>query len=720
MVKFQNPDGIRWRLFPTAPSIRHQQIRRKRKVEDEYPPVRVVPAQLLPDDNVCDKCAGLDLQGALQEAVRIRERSDDMFGTALWHGLRVATVGARFRQLPSTDCALCPILFASRIGPDQGLVDSENGDEIRLFGFLDNSDSVRSTTCFHKYDSVLLAVVPEHFGSKKGGPGDLHILKNHIQNQGAAILLQDESHPELFSARAVPAFFDVDRAFHWLEYCKTNHSKLCSHSTNSLVPGLRLIDCWTMSIKEAGDSSPYVALSYVWGDPANVDSTLRRTGNRLLLPARLSPVISDAISVTRALGFQYLWVDKFCIDQGDAAAKHQQIEQMNTIYEKAVLTIIAAAGEDETYGLPGVGQRLREPQNMARFTGLSVISTMKHPHSSIRSSRWASRGWTFQEAALSRRRLVFTDQQMYFECDSMNCFESVSSPMDRPHARVSSASLDNLRAGMFSRDTTLRFGTSRFDRSFFSVFQEYLSAVQDYSARDLSYEADSLNAFRGIIHRYSNLEEPVFTIWGLPYPAQGDKYRNFYLGLTWAHTGKCWEGSRRPQRRQGFPSWTWAGWSGTVQFGKIGSFRKIRSSVRSVRFGDRTDDTVSLESLSSTTPETMCRELRIIAPALPLSLFSCQPADDGKLGWAFAEYEAQFFPSHEYMLKAQFVQEMMDSARWRCIWICSVDQDSSVLLLEQTHQTETWTRAGTFRIKCSDTHMKLVLKVLDERSCKIE
>lgn len=682
--------------------------------------MRVAPTQLLPDDNICDNCAKLDLQGALQEAIRIRERRNDLFGTALWHGLRITTVGTRFRHLKSTDCALCPILFASRIGPDQGLGDSDNGDEIRLFGFLDNSDSIRSTTLFYKYDSVLLAVVPEHFGSKKGAQGDLHILKNHIQNQGAAVLLQDETYPDLFSARAVPAFFDIDRALHWLEYCKRNHSTLCGASTNSLVPGLRLIDCWTMSIEEAGDSYPYVALSYVWGNPASVDSTLRRAGNRLLLPARLSSAISDAIVVTRALGFRYLWVDKFCIDQGDADAKHGQIEQMNTIYEKAVLTIVAAAGEDETYGLPGVGQRLREPQNIARFTGLSVISTMKHPHSSIRSSRWASRGWTYQEAALSRRRLVFTDQQMYFECDSMNCFESVSSPMDRLHARVSSASLDDLRAGMFSRDTTLKFGTSRFHRSFFNVFQEYLSAVRDYSARDLSYEADSLNAFRGIIHRYSNLEEPVFTIWGLPYPAQGDKYRYFYLGLTWAHTAKCWENSTRPQRRQRFPSWTWAGWSGTVQFGKIGSFRKIRSSVRTVQFGDRTDETMSLESLSSMTPENMCRKLRIIAPALPLSLFSCQPTDDGKLSWAFAEYEAQFLPSHEYMLEAQFVQEMMDSKRWRCIWVCSVDQESSALLLELDHQTDTWTRAGIFRITCSETHMKLVLKVLDEQLCKIE
>lgn len=703
----------------TSGEFRHQH-RRKRKDGDDHLPVRMSRTPSHPDDSICAKCADLDLRGALREADRIRERSDDMFGTALWYGLRVANVGRRFRQLQSTDCPLCSILFASRIAPEQGLVDSENGDELRLFGFLDNSDSVRSTTSFHKYDSALLAVVPEHFGSKKGAQGDLSTLKQRIQHQGAAVLLQDGSHPVMFSAREVPAFFDVDTAFHWLEYCRRNHSSLCGDSTKSLVPGLRLIDCWTMSIKTISDSSPYVALSYVWGNPADFDSSVRRIGNRLLLPAKLTPVISDAITVTRALGIQYLWVDKFCIDQDDAYTKHKQIEQMNTIYEKAVLTIIAAAGEDETYGLPGVGQRLREPQDVARFNGLSVVSTMKHPHSSIRSSRWASRGWTYQEGALSRRRLVFTDQQMYFECDSMNCFESVYSQLNRLRPGECEASLNDLRAGMFGRDTSRKFGTSRVDRSFFSVFREYLSAVQDFSARDLSYDVDSLNAFRGIIQRYSNLEEPVLTIWGLPYPAQGDKSRHFYLGLTWAHTEKSWETSRPPKRRQDFPSWTWAGWSGPVQFGKIGNFRKIRSSVRTVQFGDRIDDTISLSSLSSRTSETICRVLQILAPNLPLGMFSCQHSEDGKMNWAFAEYEADFLPSHGYMREAQFAQEIMDTTRWRCVWVCSVDQESSVLLLELNHQPDAWARAGIFRIKCSETDMKLTLKGLDERLFKIE
>jgi hypothetical protein len=35
---------------------------------------------------------------------------------------------------------------------------------------------------------------------------------------------------------------------------------------------------------------------------------------------------------------------------------------------------------------------------------------MAHPHH-IASPKWSTRGWTYQEAVLSRRRLVFTEGQ---------------------------------------------------------------------------------------------------------------------------------------------------------------------------------------------------------------------------------------------------------------------------------------------------------------------
>ncbi|KAK4100523.1 heterokaryon incompatibility, partial [Parathielavia hyrcaniae] len=64
----------------------------------------------------------------------------------------------------------------------------------------------------------------------------------------------------------------------------------------------------------------------------------------------LSAAISDAIQVTKALGYNYLWVDRYCIDQSDPQEMHSQINQMDLIYSMSEVTLVAAAGTDETAG----------------------------------------------------------------------------------------------------------------------------------------------------------------------------------------------------------------------------------------------------------------------------------------------------------------------------------------------------------------------------------
>lgn len=84
---------------------------------------------------------------------------------------------------------------------------------------------------------------------------------------------------------------------------------------------------------------------------------------------------------------------------------------MDSVHRNAELTIVAAAGLDETFGLPGVSLRGRQKQLMAQHPHMCVISTMSDPQEAIRDSVWFTRGWTLQEGILSRRRLVFTDSR---------------------------------------------------------------------------------------------------------------------------------------------------------------------------------------------------------------------------------------------------------------------------------------------------------------------
>jgi hypothetical protein len=120
----------------------------------------------------------------------------------------------------------------------------------------------------------------------------------------------------------------------------------------------------------------------------------------------LPKVINDSIDVTLRLHLRYLWVDRYCIDQSDEHNKHNQIRQMDLIYANAQVTIIAAAGAGPDYGLQGVRGTLRRYQPNLSIGRLLIASTLPHPKWLVKSSKWATRGWTYQEGLLSKRRLI--------------------------------------------------------------------------------------------------------------------------------------------------------------------------------------------------------------------------------------------------------------------------------------------------------------------------
>lgn len=697
----------------------------------EFPSIGTAPSQLPPPptcDNFCAKCSdGFYLPQALRKLALNPDQCH--------RDCHIANVGCDYRGRQGADCALCSILLSSRVVP----LESEivQGDEIRLEKYAHSSGLISFPIPEHfQTDTVFLAI-----GSgDTAGPGrwnNYERLQNTIQSKGAAVLLRDGAQPAMFAPQEVPARFDADRASGWLRYCKNNHERLCGRSTHSRdVTGLCLIDCTARIITDAQINSPYVALSYVWGESSNIDNKTEDScvGDRCELPQTLSSVITDAITVTQALGFRYLWVDALCINQDDADTKHDQIKQMNDIYENAELTIVAAAGVDATYGLPGVGQRARTPQNIVKLGGVRIISTMKDPHLAIRSSRWASRGWTFQEAVLSRRRLVFTNEQMYFECNAMNCWESIYSPLDKLHAKDKSRFGDEVRGGMFGRSTTHNFGTLVPDEmKLTEVFNQYASAIQDYSSRELTYDSDSLNAFRGIIERYSKHRHHIYAIWGLPYSAEfGRRWSYFALALAWSHAQSGWGSSNPPKRREEFPSWTWAGWAGAVQIPGapldlpvgvqwLKSLDELYNRLESVRFG-RGDHAKHLKSLrkTSTALESKCRVLQLLAKALPPTLFVCETAEDGKMSWTFGGFHAELIPSRDHLLEAQLARGIEDVRRWRCIWICSLITKSYAMVLELDHKTDHWTRAGLFQVRCVDDDMARELKSVDAEWFNIE
>ncbi|KAK8167774.1 hypothetical protein BKA80DRAFT_323328 [Phyllosticta citrichinensis] len=177
-----------------------------------------------------------------------------------------------------------------------------------------------------------------------------------------------------------------------------------------LPPGFRLVDVVDKKVVSA-PSQPfdYVCLSYVWGERgedllASSSNINELQQDKSLAESRVPATIQDAMTACQHLGQSRLPLKP---------------------------------GEDGT---------------MVYF---------------LRASKWAKRGWTFQEAILSRRLILFTAQDALVEDE---------------------------------RDMGLQTTTNRYLASNYSTFHgaiDYREAIEKYTSRNLSDPKDAINAFSG-------------------------------------------------------------------------------------------------------------------------------------------------------------------------------------------------------------------------------
>jgi len=377
---------------------------------------------------------------------------------------------------------------------------------------------------------------------------------------------------------------DLGVARDWIHFCDEHHEGRCSRQLiQAEMPGFRLIDCSASPprVVEGSITADYAALSYVLGKPI--------TGS-------WPRVVQDAAIVTRELGIRYLWVDQLCMEGTTSAERAQQIARMDDIFEGAALTIIAAHGRDATQGLAGVGStpRVAQPKYHFADSNITLVSTMHDPRLSIQESTWYSRGWTYQEGLLARRRLVFTAQQMYWECGGMVCPETLVMPLGLYHDARERRMADFVRPGLFngvsyvdgSWEAWKRLPRPQHDDdddeqpSTLSIFRESDRHIVSYAKRRLTYDEDSLSAFLGISRRLERTlgRGKLGNLVGIPLwaPAGEDgswaksgapRTKDVFALSTcfWHHTGSSGGGGEEPRRRPHLPSWTWAGWEGAVE-----------------------------------------------------------------------------------------------------------------------------------------------------------
>ncbi|KAF8851703.1 HET-domain-containing protein [Acephala macrosclerotiorum] len=134
----------------------------------------------------------------------------------------------------------------------------------------------------------------------------------------------------------------------WLQECSSNHTT-CPPSQDHPLP-TRVLDLGTPSSTSTpyllitnAQPGKYVALSHCWGGslPLNtITSTLpsRQAG----IPFSEFPkTFQDAVTITKRLGFQYLWIDSLCIIQDSKSDWAAEAARMGMVYKHSTLTISA-------------------------------------------------------------------------------------------------------------------------------------------------------------------------------------------------------------------------------------------------------------------------------------------------------------------------------------------------------------------------------------------
>lgn len=248
---------------------------------------------------------------------------------------------------------------------------------------------------------------------------------------------------------------------------------------------------------------------------------------------------------------------------------------MHAIYNNAYLTVVDGAGSDMHSGLSGVSRRRAGDQIKVQLDGQPWISTLRNPQTLVLKSPWNSRGWTYQEAIASPRLLIFTEEQAYFECKAMRCWESLYIPLDNYHQKTRSSFKETLCEPLFCQET--RNPTEFEGRSDFPRY------IKDYTCRALTNDYDALNAITGVLgFLEKGGNQGVYNFWGIPLFAPVPLYYPSALtsGMAWTLQNRENNGLRKPiLRRRMFPSWSWAGWEGAVRSFELGYLNHYTKEV---------------------------------------------------------------------------------------------------------------------------------------------
>lgn len=503
-----------------------------------------------PEQPLCSRCKDLDLVTWLNQELPIQRDTElDRYGEYLNEepllGRQLGVVGdLELRQ----DCPLCFCLFGIIPTPSSTL---QKVDLVRTWTMyrmeasmsIHTEEKRNSTKCITAMlrDSNTRLQTSELTSTR----GDALCISNSDQ-QG----LESSLHGQCIDPNRIP--FEMIQK--WIKLCEEKHQQTCTPEILEGLKAIRLVDVFSRRIvMYSADTKDYVALSYVWGGAKQDFPGSGKFGTKL---GTLPKTIEDAIEVVKGLNMRYLWIDSVCINQRDKVDKHQQIGIMSAIYQGAYATIIAFSGTSTESGLPRVNGTPRDYQQLECIvSGTKIVSVGPTLSQLAWVMLWATRAWTYQEAALSPRCIYISKYQVIFECNCMTCYESIDVSTSHVHNTIHNEEF-------FKRENFLQQTNTGILRSPVAAnvavennaLRLYSMCATLYNYRSLTMPSDAEYAFDGIMQALSRKAYKTGFFHALPVE-----------DFNWA---LCWKGRYRSgcttEGREKFPSWSWLSWGDAI------------------------------------------------------------------------------------------------------------------------------------------------------------
>ncbi|KAF4948803.1 hypothetical protein FGADI_9360 [Fusarium gaditjirri] len=530
------------------------------------PPLLPVPSNAaLPRDKLCATCSSLNLTA--QRFIVFPHDSDFM----QWR--QPMTKDLVLQPVPSikknTSCPLCRLFLVSLSGGIEDVPDVDRQDR-KLQVAISWGTTGRTPDRDQSWMSLSeVRILQPSLVLDRGKFPDLPLkgvlfpeitlLANDLPPDAPPTALRFLPRPTRHDA------IDFDLVRRWLSICEACHGAVCdpAHMMQQMdwaspalaVPDFRCIDleqnCLVRlsDVAETGCSEQYAALSYVWGRADSDDAffkTVMANVEARSVPqffarnenyARIPRTIRDAMTVTRKLGLRYIWVDSLCIVQDGGGDRWlEAIRKMDNVYGAAHVVICAADSRDAFAGIEGV-ETGRGPwgdvRNIEQIGDGFRLAFMygKQPLSVDRA--YDTRGWTYQEKHFASRTLTFANGTASFRCRSglsftESEFEDMSIIKKAPESCFAVTSND---------------------------IGETEGLIQNYSARQFTFESDVFRAFAGV-GRQVRRQLQCDVCHGLPTAF-------FDWFLLWQPMVDDNDGLPL-ERRPVAPSWSWGGWNGGV------------------------------------------------------------------------------------------------------------------------------------------------------------